>query len=588
MRARIFLLASLLTLLYASLSYVTAEFRKRPPHMSYVPQPPECVPEFAEVVPVLEFASRDGRGLYLDLYRPKEYTGILPTIISIDSWDWISWRRTNCQTARLCKYGYAVASIEIRAAQKDCLFPAQIYDCKEAVRWLRANAKQYDLDPKRIGVMGTDCGGGHLAALLGTTGDVKKLDGFSSFPKVSAEISAACVINPITDFTLFTDKEKLKEPFSCESRIINILGSFPSDDLGGAKYASPFTYISKSTCPFLIFSFAEPGKYPDSQVAGFQNKLLLTGIPSECRKGKGEPCYSSIARFFDNHMSNEYSKITYDNMPNGCRKIENQVYASMENGDLSLDLYVPEISEKRIPIIIVLDDDSWYIRGKDNEPPDRDFGLFFLKYGFAVAKVRYTGLKVAPFPRQIFDCKAAVRWLDKMRMENQKFRGQPGAFGRGFGGYLALLLGRSPRFEPLDGGPERPHAVYSDYVSTVCTLDAITDLQALHKYYVESGLFEETDTPVSKILWGTTNNQREVLDISNIMNPKMRHWPDILTLHRDNYKMIPLSQSADFFNGHKTYGKVSCFETIIGAPENGFLTESLQERIAEHFIECMR
>ena len=71
--------------------------------------------------------------------------------------------------------GYAVASINYRLSQH-AVFPAQIEDCKAAIRWLRANAAKYHLDPDHIGVWGASAGG-HLVALLGTTGGVKELEG---------------------------------------------------------------------------------------------------------------------------------------------------------------------------------------------------------------------------------------------------------------------------------------------------------------------------------------------------------------------------------------------------------------------------
>ena len=58
----------------------------------------------------------------------------------------------------------------------DAVFPAQIFDCKGAIRWVRAHAKEHGFDPDRIGVCGSSAGG-HLVALLGTGGDVNELEG---------------------------------------------------------------------------------------------------------------------------------------------------------------------------------------------------------------------------------------------------------------------------------------------------------------------------------------------------------------------------------------------------------------------------
>lgn len=70
------------------------------------------------------------------------------------------------------EHGYAVASVQYRLTDKGT-FPAQIHDCKGAIRWLRAQAKKYGYDADKIGVVGISAGG-HLVALLGTSGDVKE------------------------------------------------------------------------------------------------------------------------------------------------------------------------------------------------------------------------------------------------------------------------------------------------------------------------------------------------------------------------------------------------------------------------------
>ncbi len=86
------------------------------------------------------------------------------------------------------KSGYAVASINYRFANA-AIFPAQIEDAKAAVRWLRANAAQYHFDPKRIAAFGNSAGG-HLAALLGTTGGIKGFEGNLGNAEQSSKVQA--------------------------------------------------------------------------------------------------------------------------------------------------------------------------------------------------------------------------------------------------------------------------------------------------------------------------------------------------------------------------------------------------------------
>src|SRR5437660_6909440 len=118
----------------------------------------------------------NGRELRLDLYRPQNASSPSPVIIWIHAALWSHGRKEqHIPVISFLSDGYAVASIELRLSG-DAPFPAQIEDCKAAVRWLRANAAQHNLDADRIGV-GGHSGGGHLSALLGTSGGVQELEG---------------------------------------------------------------------------------------------------------------------------------------------------------------------------------------------------------------------------------------------------------------------------------------------------------------------------------------------------------------------------------------------------------------------------
>ena len=109
----------------------------------------------------------------LDLYLPEKAEGRLPLIVWIHGGAWYAGSKTDPSPAMaMVGKGYAVASINYRLSQH-AVFPAQIEDCKAAIRWLRANAGKYNLDPERIGVWGLSAGG-HLVALLGTAGGVKQ------------------------------------------------------------------------------------------------------------------------------------------------------------------------------------------------------------------------------------------------------------------------------------------------------------------------------------------------------------------------------------------------------------------------------
>src|ERR1035438_8305255 len=109
----------------------------------------------------------------LDLYLPREGKD-LPLIINIHGGAFRGGDKAMDVPLDYLARGYAVASINYRLSQ-DAIFPAQIEDCKAAVRWLRANASKYGLDPSHFAAWGSSAGG-HLAAMVGTTGGVKEYD----------------------------------------------------------------------------------------------------------------------------------------------------------------------------------------------------------------------------------------------------------------------------------------------------------------------------------------------------------------------------------------------------------------------------
>src|SRR5260370_39954354 len=141
-------------------------------------------PEGTKSLRDLEYVKGGHERQKLDLYLPEKSDDPLPLIIWIHGGAWMAGSKENPPGIELLKRGYALASINYRLSQH-AKFPAQLEDCKAAIRWLRANATTYHLDPDRIGVWGASAGG-HLVALLRTTGDVKELEGEEGNPQQSS------------------------------------------------------------------------------------------------------------------------------------------------------------------------------------------------------------------------------------------------------------------------------------------------------------------------------------------------------------------------------------------------------------------
>src|SRR5215475_12014047 len=137
----------------------------------------------------LEYGHGSGRAMHLDLYIPEKSDKPLPLIIWIHGGAWMAGSKDNPSPAlRFLKDGYAVAQVGYRFSQ-EATFPAQIQDCKAAVRWLRANAEKYNLDSNKFIAWGASAGG-HLVALLGVTGGVADLEGTVNDLKQSSRVQA--------------------------------------------------------------------------------------------------------------------------------------------------------------------------------------------------------------------------------------------------------------------------------------------------------------------------------------------------------------------------------------------------------------
>jgi acetyl esterase/lipase len=193
----------------------------------------------------------DSAAQKLDLYLPEKADASLPLIIWVHGGAWLAGDKAKCPALPATQDGFAVASLNYRLSQ-EARFPAQIEDCKGAVRWLRAHAKEYNLDEKRFGAWGSSAGG-HLVALLGTSGDVNELEGnVGGNLEFSSRVQVVCDWFGPTDFLKigdFPSNLKHNAPDSPESKL---LGGPILENKDKAARANPITYLTKDDPPFLI------------------------------------------------------------------------------------------------------------------------------------------------------------------------------------------------------------------------------------------------------------------------------------------------------------------------------------------------
>jgi acetyl esterase/lipase len=203
----------------------------------------------------------------------------------------------------LLRNGYAVASVEYRLSG-EAVFPAQIHDIKAAVRWLRAHAQEYNLDPKRFGAWGGSAGG-HLVALLGTTSDVTALEGAEGNNDTSSSVQAVCdFYGPSNLITADQNKQG-------DRAVRQLLGFSPSTNQSAAMDASPIKYVSSKSPPFLLVHGDSDQLVPVEQSkdlyksllsAGVQAKLIVVPGGEHGLRGFSAQLWPKVVAFFDESL----------------------------------------------------------------------------------------------------------------------------------------------------------------------------------------------------------------------------------------------------------------------------------------------
>ncbi|MGL4465661.1 MAG: alpha/beta hydrolase fold domain-containing protein, partial [Planctomycetia bacterium] len=158
----------------------------------------------------------------LDVFTPEKAVDPLPLVVWVHGGGWVGGDKSKNPAMIFLKHGYAVASINYRFSNH-AAYPAQIHDCKAAIRHLRANAEKYNVDPKRFGVYGASAGG-HLVALLGTTAGVKELEGDVGSAKAASDVQAVCDVFGPADILRFTEHTGNDEAHAATSLLSRLVG----------------------------------------------------------------------------------------------------------------------------------------------------------------------------------------------------------------------------------------------------------------------------------------------------------------------------------------------------------------------------
>jgi acetyl esterase/lipase len=208
------------------------------------------------VQPDIEYASVGGTSLRLDLYTPAGATEPLPTLLYLHGGAWAVGDKSDAAVERLVPlvgHGLAVASANYRLTPSGATWPAQIHDCKAAVRWLRANAAEHGLDPERIAIGGASAGG-HLASMVGLTAGDAELEGdVGDHVGVSSEVGAVVAYFPGGDLLLSGGRNGLESMILPPPPTAALLGlDRIDDDPEKVRSASPRYRAHPGAPPHLL------------------------------------------------------------------------------------------------------------------------------------------------------------------------------------------------------------------------------------------------------------------------------------------------------------------------------------------------
>lgn len=230
----------------------------------------------------------------LDLYLPAPPAAgnLSPAVVWIHGGGWTGGVKSEGRAKEICttlaKAGYVAVSVEYRLG--DGAWPTNLYDCKNGVRFLRAHAAEYHLDPERIAVAGGSAGG-HLSLMVGFTGDVPEFEpkgAETPYPGVSSKVKAVIDMYGLSD--LLTRRAIEKDGTPTDKILppgpVKVFG--PADGPGDVYHrASPVTHVSKNSPPVLILHGTIDTTVDRLQSEELVGVLKAKGVPHEFVMVKG-------------------------------------------------------------------------------------------------------------------------------------------------------------------------------------------------------------------------------------------------------------------------------------------------------------
>ncbi len=557
------------------------------------------IPAGVKVIPDIAYRKGRSKAWRLDLAMPKEPGDQpRPAIVFVHGGGWRSGdkRKNNFlgPTLEFATKGYVCITINYRLSG-EAPMPACIEDVKCAVRWLRAQAEEYNVDPDRIGAYGNSAGA-HLVAMLGLCPRSAGLEGDGPWQGYSSMVQAVVCSATPTNFP-FRRREAQKTDSTRRRSLMSSLFAGPEETLQHRlRQASPMTYVTADAPPFLIIHGTADRTVPVSQSDELVKALRNAGAKDVTYMridGAGHGVFGQNIEqmgpareaFFErtighkaikapsnqraskqpNQRKNrrqQSSRSRQAQLPAGTKVERDIVYARVGERKLLLDLYLPAKGSTSLPVIVWVHGGGWRSGSKGSGGRARPM----LNRGYAVVDVGYRLSGEAIFPAQVEDCKAAVRWV---RANAAKYGLDPdriGAWGSSAGGHLVAFLGTAGDVREFD---TRTNAEYSSHVQAVCDWYGPTDFLQMDKHSLKGSrlIHDAANSPESLLVGGPIQEKpyRALARKANPITYVTKDDPPFLIMHGDKDMSVPLHQSELLYDALNKAGIDATLHVVKGA-----------------------
>lgn len=247
-------------------------------------------------------------------------------------------------------------------------------------------------------------------------------------------------------------------------------------------------------------------------------------------------------------------RYTWQGVPAGVQIIRDQVFKTIGDRELILDVYMPELVDEPLPAIVWISGGGWKQMGRFG--PQR-ISAWLAAHGYAIIGFEYRVSGEAIFPACIEDCKAAVRWVRANAAEHMLDPDRVGCWGDSAGGHLAALLANTPDVDELQR--EGPNLQYSTHVSAAVAIFPPCDLR---------NMVTARDSVVA-LMGGPIEQRRDAYELASPAAHVRRDCPPHLLIHGTADEIVPYQQSVDYHARLLDAGVESTLVQVPGVGHDG-------------------